>query len=392
MSCNVATQFLPQIKKKHSLGYATSTSLYIKIGIHKKTHKTLYVNMSYQYKQLGQPNILDAFYFSEQSEEYANEGDFLGTFHQSQQASNAYQFAKNDTCDARALNALTFLQQHYMNRASYFEQIMSNQAQFQRSNETNHVSQSNTFSKDYPVLNINGSEVSYDSIQSRMIFDESRKQSFYQRQKRSNMGIAKGLSIDSTFINNDEVDNTFVHRSTEADAYMYNQFHELFIEPWKQYWSNHLQYETDSTQLIQTFFQNMSHVERNLSILMQIANLNNSSSTTLIPSPTTPNVSISGVNGHIPQEEVAQRLKSLYTNLNSIQVARLNKQISKLEKQVLELQKSLEQERNLRQQEEHKNELLEKELEKTKDILDKIKQKALQKQQKQGDKPSANKI
>jgi hypothetical protein len=340
--------------------------------------------MSYEYKHLGRPNAIDAFFLSVQSEEYANDGDFLGAFHQGQKASNAYQYAKNDTCDARALNALTLLQQHYMSRASYFEQIMSNQAQFQRSNEPNPVSQSNTFSNDYPVLN--RSEIPYDSIQSRMIFNESKERSFHQRQKRSKMGIA---SINSTFINNDVVDNTFAQRSTEADAYMYSQFHELFIEPWKQYWNNYLQYETDSTQLIQTFFQNISHVERNLSILMQIANLNNSSSTAVIPPPTS-KTSLSGVNGHIPQEEVAQRLQSLYNNLNSIQVARLNKQINKLEKQVQELQKNLEQERNLRRQEEHKNEFLEKELEKTKDIIDKIKQKALQKQRKQGDKPSAN--
>lgn len=193
---------------------------------------------------------------------------------------------------------------------------------------------------------------------------------------------------------------------------MYSQFQDLFISPWQKYWTNFLQHETDSAQVKQAYFQTIKHVQRNLAVLVQMAQSNprhtplpshyhhhhhlqqqqqqqlqqqqsyygqsplimttppsavsQASNSTMnispVLSPVTPGSSLLMSHSNLfkpsstmttmsspgnaciagemdrskirQQEEMAQWLNMLYSNLNTVQVTRLEKRVQELENQL----------------------------------------------------------
>jgi hypothetical protein len=284
---------------------------------------------------MAHDDVIRAYKHSQLSESHEQEGDFWQASFKSQQAADHLNRAKNCTSDARALEALSFLNQHYSNHSQFLQSI-------------HHISQQQ---QQHHLID---SDVTTPTSASTTA---SLKSSLKNKFK---------LTIDSTYIE----DST--NQAREAEMNMYTQFHELFIEPWQLYWNNHLQHETDSAQVKQTYFQTIHHTERNLNILLQIANLSNIS-------PTTPNSVVLPVTGKRisaeeekdmikHQEELALRLKSLYSNLSTVQVTRLEKRVQELE--------------NLLQQEKVTSSKLEKELEEVTDRWNSFTSHALQRQKK----------
>lgn len=238
--------------------------------------------------------LLQALIRSREGEYFMEQGDYFNASRKNKEASKHLLKTKCQTADRKALEALDSLSDYYSYQSLYQQRVHEYKASLSMSSTTSSITTSST----------NKFKLTIDS---HYIDDNQQNQS-------------TPLSATPT------------SASSFSDKSLQSQLYELFIDPWKLYWNNHLQNLTDSSEVQQTFFSTMRHTERNLNILMQIANVNTS--------PTTPSNNSTRIAKQFEdhdeetikqQDELANRLKVLYSNLNSVQVTRLEKRIQELE-------------------------------------------------------------